>query len=314
MAVAACLFLYTAMVLVFGPRLLPRLTRSGLHPRLAVVAWFSAILSVPASWVAAVAFVGTDLVNPQHTDRMALSMCLDVLHSVAVGSHGVGVVVALVATGASLTLFGLRLVRALVRTRSRSHRHAAVSRMVGHQIDGVDAVLLDAPEPAAYCVAGRPHAIIVTTAALAALDRRQLAAVIAHERAHLSGRHHLLIAVTSSMASVLPRISLFRTGAEEIARLLEMAADDAAARIYGGTTVIDALLALSDHPPAPAGALAATGADVVVRAERLATTHDRRQRLRNRVSITTAVIALTTSPVIVTALALAGFAVCGVAA
>ena len=45
------------------------------------------------------------------------------------------------------------------------------------------------PEPAAYCVSGRPPAIVVTTAALGALDDRQLDAVVAHERAHLAGHH-----------------------------------------------------------------------------------------------------------------------------
>jgi Zn-dependent protease with chaperone function len=47
-----------------------------------------------------------------------------------------------------------------------------------------------------YCVPGRLPTIVVTTGALAVLEPEQLAAVLAHERAHLAGRHHLLLAVT----------------------------------------------------------------------------------------------------------------------
>src|SRR5260370_1178978 len=100
--------------------------------------------------------------------------------------------------------------------------HARMARLVGRRVLGRDAVVLDAPERVAYCVAGRPHTIVVTSAALAALDERHLDAVLAHERAHLVGRHHLLLALTRSLAAILPTVALFRTGAAEVARLLEM--------------------------------------------------------------------------------------------
>ncbi|MFI6048194.1 M48 family metalloprotease [Nocardia sp. NPDC051321] len=70
---------------------------------------------------------------------------------------------------------------------------------------------MDAPEPAAYCVAGRPHTIIVTTAALGALDAAQLDAVIAHEHAHLAGRHPQLLTLIRALATTLPRLALTRT-------------------------------------------------------------------------------------------------------
>jgi hypothetical protein len=55
-----------------------------------------------------------------------------------------------------------------------------------------------------------------------------------------------------------------------MARLLEMCADDAAARRYGSPTLLGALLALSGRTPAPRGALGSTGVEVLARAERLA--------------------------------------------
>jgi Zn-dependent protease with chaperone function len=62
--------------------------------------------------------------------------------------------------------------------------------------------------------------------------------VLAHERAHLVGRHHLLIAPTRGLATVLPRIDLFALGAIEMGRLVEMRADNAAARAHGRDTVL----------------------------------------------------------------------------
>ncbi|UGT70953.1 hypothetical protein LTT66_12780 [Nocardia gipuzkoensis] len=81
---------------------------------------------------------------------------------------------------------------------------------------------------------------------MAALDDEHLAAVMAHERAHLTGRHHVLLALTRALAGVFPRIDLFVTGAAQVARLVEMAADDIAAELHGRQRVREALLALAD--------------------------------------------------------------------
>jgi hypothetical protein len=106
------------------------------------------------------------------------------------------------------------------------------------------AVVLDEPQPAAYCVPGRPAAIVLTSGALAVLDPGQLRAVLAHERAHLAGRHHLLIALTRGLAASFPAVPLFARGADEVARLAEMCADDAAARQSSRPVLITALLAM----------------------------------------------------------------------
>jgi Zn-dependent protease with chaperone function len=80
--------------------------------------------------------------------------------------------------------------------------------------------------PVAYCVPGRPAAIVLSTGALALLDPAQLTAVLAHERAHLAGRHHLLISLTRVLATTFPAVPLFTRGPAEVARLAEMCADD----------------------------------------------------------------------------------------
>jgi Zn-dependent protease with chaperone function len=80
------------------------------------------------------------------------------------------------------------------------------------------------------------------------LDPEQLTAVLAHERAHLAGRHHLLLAITRSLAAVAPFVPIFARGTGEVARLAEMRADDAAAGRAGGEGRVRRLA----EPPAPA--------------------------------------------------------------
>src|SRR5260370_1182733 len=94
---------------------------------------------------------------------------------------------------------------AVRRGKRGTGAHAEAARMTGRRRPGVSAaVVLDAAQRVAYCVPGRRPTIVVTSAALAVLDPAQLPAVLAHERAHLAGRHHLLIALTRALAPGSP--------------------------------------------------------------------------------------------------------------
>jgi hypothetical protein len=78
---------------------------------------------------------------------------------------------------------------------------------------------------------------------------RLLAAVVAHERAHLVGRHHLLVTLAGVPAEAFPRIPAFCHARVQVARLAELAADDAAAQRSPRLTVAGALLTLSAARP-----------------------------------------------------------------
>ena len=125
-------------------------------------------------------------------------------------------------------------------------------------------MVLDTPQPAVYCVPGRPATIVLTTGALAVLDEPQLLAVLAHEHAHLAGRHHLLVTLGKAARAGFPGVPLFTRGADEVARLAEMRADDVAAGRSGRVTLLQALVAMGTGQPlaAPSAALAATGGAV----------------------------------------------------
>ena len=110
--------------------------------------------------------------------------------------------------------------------------------------------------------------VVLTTGALRVLDDTQLTAVLAHERAHQSGRHHLLVALAAVPAAAFPRVPAFRHARDQVARLAELAADDVAATRSPRLAVAEALLTLGTAPVG-AGALGAGGSTAAARIRRL---------------------------------------------
>ena len=110
--------------------------------------------------------------------------------------------------------------------------------------------------------------MILTTGAVQALDPGQLDAVLAHERAHLTGRHHRLLAVARIGRQVLPFLPLMRDAEQQVARLVELHADDAATRACDPRSLATALVLLATAA-SPASALAAGATDSVQRIHRL---------------------------------------------
>jgi hypothetical protein len=250
---ALCLLGYSALVCVLGPPILTRLTAHGSVPALGVLAWLTAIAAVLGAWAAAAVAL---TVQVAHTWDLPMAHLFDdcwvAVHATADGSHGPIAQFAALISALALIGFvvvrGVRVIGAVVRAGRSSARHARSASLVGRRLDDAGAaaaVVIDAPQRAAYCVAGRPGTVVVTSAAVAALDRPQLAAVLAHEDAHLAGRHHLIRASTRALTTTLPRIPLFAAADDRIAQLLEMCADDRAAGRHSRSAVLTALLTLS---------------------------------------------------------------------
>ena len=122
--------------------------------------------------------------------------------------------------------------------------------------------------PFAYCLPGKGGRIVVSSAAEQQLDAEQLAAVLAHERAHLRGRHHTLVQTTLVLSRALPLPSL-RALHHEARALVELVADDRASRQTRPEALLGALLRLGAHRGASPG-LPANGEDTFRRASRLA--------------------------------------------
>jgi len=180
--------------------------------------------------------------------------------------------------------------------RRHALRHTQAVRLLGHQDPALGAVLVEHPQPAAYCVAGPDPTVVVTTGTLRALDHDQMAAVLAHEQAHLAWRHHRLVALARIAQQLLPFLPLMREAATQVARLVELHADDTATRAHDTRTLATALVLLAERgalAPIPAvtglGALGscpselgAAGADALQRVQRLLRPAEPLGRLRRQ--------------------------------
>jgi Zn-dependent protease with chaperone function len=154
-------------------------------------------------------------------------------------------------------------VMAVLRYRStvtRRRRHQDALRFVVRAGDLDDVCILDHPVPVVYCVPSRRRPIVVSSGALDRLKDTQLQAVLTHERAHLRHRHHLLLTAVDALAAALFWSPTFRTARHSLPILLEMTADDIAARRWGREAVATALRILT-VAPSPVGGLAAGGSD-----------------------------------------------------
>jgi len=292
--VAAILLVYAASTGTVGSRLLGRPGWALRAPLLGIVIYLAAAWSV----VAALGLAGLTLA----------------VHATALGgglSHLIGACVlrlrAAYATPGGATVAGLGLILAgavVARTavtaathlravRRQAVQHAQTARLVGRPDPDLGATLVEHAQPAAYCVAGPQPTVILTTAALQALDPEQLDVVLAHERAHLASHHHRLLAMARIGRQILPFIPLMRDADTQITRLVEMHADDTATARRGTRPLATALVVLA-VAAGPAPGLAAAATDAVQRVQRLLRPAEPLSRLHRRLlGAGAAVLALT---------------------
>jgi Zn-dependent protease with chaperone function len=292
--VAGVLIAYAVGVGIFGGRLLGRAKWTARAPYLAIATYLSAAWSI----LAALGLAGLTLAV--HATGLGgelshlIGACIIRLRA-AYSTPGGATVAAL-----GLTLAGAVVARTAVSAAThfraawqQAALHAQTARIVGRTEPFLGAVLVEHSEPVAYCVAGRPPTVVLSTGAVDALDAAQLQAVLAHERAHLAGRHHRLLALARVGHLVLPFLPLMRDADAQVARLVEMHADDAAARTNDPRSLATALVVLATSA-SPSAALAAAATDAVQRIHRLLRPAEplgitRRQLLR----VTAAALALT---------------------
>src|SRR5204862_7881841 len=97
---------------------------------------------------------------------------------------------------------------AVLRARRRQRE---LLSLLGHGDPKVPgALVVDHPAAAAYCVPGLRSRIVVSAGALNLLDQAELAAVLAHERAHLRARHDLVLLPFGALVRAFPRARLAR--------------------------------------------------------------------------------------------------------
>lgn len=135
--------------------------------------------------------------------------------------------------------------------------------------------VVDHRAPVAYGVPGWHTRLVLTAGLIELLTPPQLAAVVAHERAHLRSHHDLLLLPFQAWAVALGRLPGVDAARQAVVDLAEMQADDAAARQVGAHTVASALaaVALADRDVSdlamPTGSPELGGTAIVRRVRRL---------------------------------------------
>ncbi|MET8989182.1 M56 family metallopeptidase [Nonomuraea wenchangensis] len=267
MTVAIALALYSVLAVLFLPRLLKRAAWTDRAPRLAIAMWQAAGASAVASALlsAFAAAVPASVVG--HGLAGLFEACAAMFEDEATLSSA--------RARAGLAVGGLVLIRiaymgaaVLLRAGRERRRHAEALSLVGRHDLGLDALVVDYDERLAYCLPGRNGHAVITTGALRSLAPEQVAAVLAHERAHLCGRHHLVLAAAEALARAFPRLPLFEQARVEVARLVELLADDVAASRHSRIHIAAALVGLATGK-VPAFALGAGGETALTRVRRM---------------------------------------------
>jgi Zn-dependent protease with chaperone function len=178
-----------------------------------------------------------------------------------VRAAGSGRPVAAAALIGALVVAAVIVIRLLVslagvshRSRARRARHRLLVDLLDRaeqrrelDVDGLR--VLDGAVPLAYCVPGRSPRVVLSHGALRVLDRAQVDAVLAHEQAHLRHRHEVVMESFTAFYQAVPRPLRRRTPLNAVHLLLEMVADDAAARRCGRRPLRAALERLSEAVP-----------------------------------------------------------------
>lgn len=266
---SALLVLYAGAVATGGARLLAGQPWLDRVPRTAITVWLCALCSVLSAVALASVLLALDSLSVRDTLGDLIRACVMSFHQhysdlPVVAMAGISLLA--MATG----WLGFHTMLHVVRTRRVRRRQRELLTLLGsdHAIESV--VLVDHPSSNVYCLPGEGGRIVVTTTAVRALTPEQLGAVIAHERAHLDGRHHLLTGVSGCLSTALPLVPLMRQARDSIAFLVERAADERACRRFPRDTLASAMLAVGTAT-APGATLGAGGHSVARRATLLAT-------------------------------------------
>ena len=223
------------------PWVLTRVPALRRTPRAAMVLW----QSVALAGVLAALGAGLSLVTSQLDDDRSVT------------SYAVSAI--------PLSITGLVLARLLLsghrvgtNLRHLRRRHRQLVDLLAEDRDGVH--VLDHEAPTAYCLPGLRSRVVVSSATVTSLTPDELAAVLAHERAHLRARHDLVLEAFTVLQQAFPAVVTSRQALDEVRLLVEVLADRSARRQHGARDLVAAFSALTaaGATSAPESAIAAS--------------------------------------------------------
>lgn len=157
-------------------------------------------------------------------------------------------------------VFTLLLTYLKIQRQRRRHR-ILLDLLASPSPDGARTMVINVDSPVAYCLPGGARSVtVLSDGLLAALEPDELRAVLSHENAHLSQRHHLLLWVFAAWRQALPWLPTTRLAQESVNALIEMLADDVALKTESRATLIKSIAIVASGSPARSEARLAFGA------------------------------------------------------
>jgi Zn-dependent protease with chaperone function len=248
MTIAIALLLGSAIFALTAPRLLRHMAAIAVDPVAVIVGWILAVLGVAGTACGGlvIMMVPTYAALTPWAHLVGRPWWEVVEDAPDFAAYDMAGWVAAAAIGAAMLRLGWVSVQ---HARARSNRvrgRLDVLRMTGTTVPcrdgGPPTLWLPSDRALAFSLAGRPGTIVVTEGLRRHLSPDGVAAVLAHERAHLRGRHHLITAWAEVLSVAFPFVQLFRAASPALREQVEVAADIAAVRCSGRDALRAALL------------------------------------------------------------------------
>ncbi|MGW4650776.1 M56 family metallopeptidase [Kitasatospora sp. NPDC004289] len=243
-----------AVLATVAPRLLARVRWADREPVLALLVWQCLVVAVLLCCVLALLLAASAALPPVRGLLFSTAPHgVEAAYGLADAEGWGRLTAALLAAGGLWTAYSLsREVRSARALRDR--RSAELAHRAPELPEGLGArkgagrerlVVLENVRPEAWSLPGPSSRLVVTTGALQQLTDRELAAVLSHERGHVRHRHHWLAQSAEALASGFPGVGVFSAFRDQVGELVELAADDRAARRHGRVTTALALVEIN---------------------------------------------------------------------
>ena len=272
-ASAAALAVLAALLAWPVPALLGRARWPGRDPLVALICWQAIGLAGGLSIIGALLVHGLAPWGHSLPEAVGAVVTGHPAADPVRGDHWVALTLAAVL---AFELIGVLLLSWVRTTRTRRRHRALLELVVQPSADLPDTRLLEHPAPVAFCIPGARPLLVLSSGMVAELDEDQLAAVVAHERAHLREHHHLLLLPFVAWEAALPVLPAAGRAHAAVRELVEMRADDVALESLAGRvprrTLAQAIVAAAGGAGGagvPDGALAVTGSATGARVVRL---------------------------------------------
>ena len=272
-ATAAALAALAVLLAWPVPALLARAGWPRRDPVVALVCWQAIGLAGGLSMIGALLVHGLSPWGHSLPEAVASVVTASPAGSAVRGDHWASLTLAGVLAS---ELVGVLLLSWLRTTRTRRRHRELLELVVRPSARLPDTRLLEHPAPVAFCLPGARPLLVLSSGMVAELDDAELAAVVAHERAHLRERHHLLLLPFVAWKAALPVLPAAGRAHAAVRELVEMRADDVALTALPGPaprrTLARAIVAAvggAGGVDVPSGALAVTGGVARARVLRL---------------------------------------------